>query len=335
MRRRAFLAGAPLALAACAPLSQTPGTPGPGFAGPQLGPERFIAHDGTPLGLTVWPAADGAEPWAVIVALHGMNDYAEAFTLAAPIWAEAGVTTYAFDQRGFGRSPRRGIWGGTELMMEDLRTACRLARARHPGAVLAVVGESMGGAVSIAAFGSERPPDADRLILIAPAVWGWDAQPLLYKTSLWLGAHTFPAYAGRPPRMFTRDIVSSDNIEHLRRMGRDPNLLFQTRIDSVYGLVGLMQRARTGVGAIKRPPPVLYAYGMNDKIIREEPTLFAARQLRPGDRSAHYARGYHMLTRDLQGPVVSRDILSFIRDPKAPLPSGAPPIAPTAEGRKA
>lgn len=332
MRRRSlllsapWLAASPWLLGACAPLAQMPGSPGASFGGPSLGPDAFVTGDGKRLGLSVWPAEGEAEPWAVIVGLHGMNDYAEAFTLAAPVWSAAGVTTYAYDQRGFGRSPQRGIWGGTELMIEDLRTACALARARHPDAVLAVVGESMGGAVAVAAFGSERPPDADRLILSAPAVWGWDAQPLLYKTSLWVGAHTFPAYAGTPPSLFTRKIRASDNIEHLRRMRKDRNLLFRTRIDAVYGLVGLMQRAATGVGAIKRPPPVFYAYGMNDTIIEEAPTLVAVRQLRPGDRSAHYERGYHMLTRDLQGPVVSRDMLSFIRDPEAPLPSGAPPI---------
>jgi alpha-beta hydrolase superfamily lysophospholipase len=331
MRRRTLLGAAPLLLGACAPLVQRAGTPGPGFDGARLEADRFVAHDGTPLGLTVWRAEGDAEPWAVIVALHGMNDYAEAFTLAAPIWAAEGVTTYAFDQRGFGRSPQRGVWGGTELMVEDLRTITRLVRQRHPRAVLTVVGESMGGAVSIVGFGSDRPPDADRLVLIAPAVWGWDAQPLLYKTSLWLGAHTFPAYAGKPPRMFIRGIVPCDNIEHLRRMRADRNLLFQTRIDAVYGLVGLMQKARTGVAAIRRPPPVFYAYGMNDHVIREEPSVFAARQLKRGDRSAHYPRGYHMLTRDLQGPVVSRDILSFIRDPDRPLPSGAPPIRSTRE----
>lgn len=329
MRRRSFLAGAPLLLGACTPLAQLPGTPPRGFAGPLLEEKRFVAHDGTRLGLSVWPAEGEVEPWAVVVGLHGMNDYAEAFSLAAPVWAADGVTTYAYDQRGFGRSPRRGVWGGTELMIEDLRTFCRLVRARHPQAMLAVVGESMGGAVAVAAFGSDRVPDADRLILSAPAVWGWDAQPLLYKASLWVGAHTFGAWAANPPRMFTRDIIACDNLPYLRKLRKDPRMIRATRIDAVYGLVGLMQRAAVGIGAIKRPPPLMYAYGMNDTIIREEPTLVAVRQLKPGDRSAHYPRGYHMLTRDLQGPVVSRDMLAFIRDPRAPFPSGAPPIRAT------
>ena len=37
-------------------------------------------------------------------------------------------------------------------------------------------------------------------------------------------------------------------------------------------------------------------------------------------------KGWHLLTRDHQGPVVWADILAFLRDPAAPLPSGAPPI---------
>jgi hypothetical protein len=32
------------------------------------------------------------------------------------------------------------------------------------------------------------------------------------------------------------------------------------------------------------------------------------------------------MTRDRQGPLVWEDLLSFIRDPQAPLPSGAPTI---------
>jgi len=332
VNRRRFVLGS-LVLPGCAPVVQAALTPPAGFGGPALERDGFVAHDGARLALTAWEAE--GEPWAVIVAVHGMNDYAEAFTLAAPIWAEAGVTTYAYDQRGFGRSPGRGVWAGSALMAEDLRTACALVRARHPGAVLAVVGESMGGAVAVSAFSSDRPPAADRLVLSAPAVWGWDAQPVLYKTTLWLGAHTFGGHALSAPRFVRSRITASDNIAHLRRMGADPNLIFETRIDAIYGLVDLMQEARVRVGAIRRPPPVFYAYGANDQIITAKPSFFAARQLRRGDRSAFYARGYHMLTRDLQGPVVSRDMLSFIRDPYAPFPSGAPPIpgAPDPGGR--
>jgi acylglycerol lipase len=218
-------------------------------------------------------------------------------------------------------------------MTEDLRTLAALVRARHPQAVLAVVGESMGGAVAICAFASDRPPTADRLVLIAPALWGPRSQAWLYERTLWLGAYTVGGLTVRPPDALLRRIRASDNTEHLYRMGADPNIIFRTRIDTLYGLVGLMRRAAERMPFVHRPPPVFYAYGRNDQIIAPEPSFRAAAALKPGDRSAWYRDGWHMLTRDLQGERVTRDIAAFLRDPSAPLPSGAPPI-PARAGRR-
>ena len=67
---------------------------------------------------------------------------------------------------------------------------------RHPKAILAVAGESMGGAVAIAAFAStNRPPDADRAILLSPAVCrGFlAASPCPIAPCLWVASHTLPA----------------------------------------------------------------------------------------------------------------------------------------------
>ena len=208
-----------LTLTACAPLAvQKAGRPDIAFSGPRIEGDRFVSFDGAHLGLTVWPAA-GA-PSAVIVGVHGMNDYANAFHMAAPWWAEQGVTTYAYDQRGFGRSPERGVWGGEDLMTEDLRTLVALVRARHPGVPVVVAGESMGGAVAIAAFASDRPPAADRLVLLSPAVWGWSNQPLPNKTMLWFAARLTGEKVYTPPEWLTRRVAPTDNREELVAMGR-------------------------------------------------------------------------------------------------------------------
>ena len=322
MRRLAAISAAVM-LSACTPLMvQQAGAPPMGFQGPRLEDQRFVSFDGARLGLTRWEAE--GEPVAVVVAAHGMNDYANAFHLAAPYWAEHGVTTYAYDQRGFGRSPNRGIWAGEDLMVEDLRTLTALARAEHPDVPVVVAGESMGGAVAILAFASDRPPVADRLILMAPAVWGWSNLPLPYKTMLWATARFTGSHVYTPPRWLTKRVKPTDNIEELIAMGKDPLMTWGARSDALYGLVSLMEHAWRSVGEVK--VPVLYIYGANDQIIPEEPSFEAAENLKPTDRSAYYARGWHLMTRDLQGPVVWNDLLSFIRTPDAPLPSGAPPI---------
>ncbi len=307
-------------------------SPVDGFAGPRFDveAERFISFDGAPLGLSTWAPAE--EPWAVLIGLHGMNDYAGAFYYAGPWFAERGVATYAYDARGFGRSPQRGVWGGEHLMVEDLRAALAVARRRHPNAVLAVIGDSMGAATTIAAFGSDSPPNADRVILVAPAVWGWSTLPDAYALTLWVGAHTFPWRAVTAPRNVARRIIASDNREALLRAGRDPHMIWETRIDAVYGLVNLMQSAAERAANLHGD--VLFLYGAYDQIIPRHSAIAAAQRLPLTVRTAYYENGYHWLLRDLQAPVVYGDILAFLRDADAPLPSGAPPLLPVLQANR-
>ena len=324
----AFLAAA--TLTACAPTLQQAGKPEIGFVGPRLDDHAFVSFDGARLGLTRWDAVGDAAPWAVIVGVHGMNDYAAAFHLAAPWWAAHGVTTFAFDQRGFGRSPQRGVWAPDALRTQDLRTIVALARTRYPQATIAVVGESLGGAVTIEAFASDRPPAADRVVLSAPAVWGWSSQAPINRAALWLAARAAPGKVFIPPRWLTSHISPTDNDDELRMMGRDPLMVWGARSDALYGLVDTMQAAQDQTGRLRGP--ALYLYGAHDQIIPKGATAKALTHLQPGVRTAYYADGWHLLLRDRQAQTVWGDILAFIKDPAAPLPSGAPRIPKSLRG---
>ncbi|HSV03455.1 MAG TPA: alpha/beta fold hydrolase [Phenylobacterium sp.] len=320
---RLLIVLAALALSACTPLLvQHPLSPPTAFSGPRLEDDAVVSFDGARLGLKHWDPV--GEPWAVIVGVHGMNDYSNAFHLAAPWWASQGVATYAYDQRGFGRSPERGVWAGEGLMTEDLRTVTALVRRKFPHAIIAVAGESMGGAVAAVAFASDRPPAADRLILMSPAVWGWKEQPLPNKTLLWFAANFTAGKVYEPPRWLTSKIKPTDNREELIAMGRDPQMIWGARSDALYGLVSLMSDASDAVG--RASVPTFYLHGAHDQIIPKAAAYRAAAHLKPADRSANYAKGYHLLMRDHEGPIVWADVLAFIRDPQGPLPSGAPAI---------
>ena len=331
MMRTLLILMSMFSLAGCAtPFIQAEMAPPPGFTGPRIEdpvlagtPGAFIVDDAARLPFLRWgpQAAD-----MVIVALHGMNDYSAAFHLAGPAWADRGIATYAYDQRGFGGAPGRGLWAGETRMTQDLRTVVALVRARHPEATVAVIGESMGGAVAISAFASDVPPSADCVILLAPAVWGWSSQSLPNRLSLRIAAGLFGDRAVEPPDWAVREIRATDNLIQLVRNGTDPVFIRNTRFDTLSGLVDLRESAARNL--VRMQVPTLLMYGARDDIIEPRPMRRAlGRSGVPANlQTAWYAQGYHLLNRDLQAATVFRDVEAWLRQPDQPLPSGAPPV---------
>ncbi len=312
-------------MACAAPLTQTRlNRSEPTMPRFDIAESRFYSFDGAELGLSVWAAEQG-KPDYVVVGVHGMNDYANAFHKIAPWLAERGVTTYAYDQRGFGRSVGRGIWPDLQLMRDDMRTAIALAKTAHPDTPLAVIGISMGGAVAMTLFGGDNPPEGvDRLILSGPGVRGWSTLNPLYKASLWLSTHVRPAWIVRPPKGVK--IEPSDNIEMLRALWLDPLTLKDNRIDQVYGVVTLMEEAHDAASRLPSSVPTLLTYGAKDIVIPRKAMQKTISILPPHVQTTFYENGYHMLLRDMQSEVVYADILAFLKDPSAQRPSGAPSV---------
>ena len=302
-------------VAGCAPRYMLPG---PTAGRPHLTPEALVARDGAALPLRHW---DADTPHAVIIALHGFNDYSNCFSDAATFWAKNGVTTYAYDQRGFGGAPNFGRWPGSEAFIDDLDDAVAVVASAHPGVPLYVLGESMGAAVTLAWADRTGASGANGLVLVAPAVWGWSTLNPLYRTTLWVTAHTTPAKTLTGARLKR---WPSDNIPMLRALSRDPKVIKATRIDAIYGLVGLMDKGyrATRAPAGAKAPPILLLYGEHDQIVPKKPVKEAADALGPRARYVLYPDGYHMLLRDLHGRVVWKDVESFVTAPGQILPSG-------------
>jgi len=160
---------------------------GAALATPHFTTDRLIARDGEELPLRTWKA-DTTK--VVIVALHGMGDYSNFIAMPATDWAKHGITTLAFDQRGFGQSRHFGEWAGGDVMRNDFADAMEAARAAYPGKPVYALGESMGGAVVLSALAEANPPKPDGVILVAPAVWSRSDMPMTYRAALWLSAHT-------------------------------------------------------------------------------------------------------------------------------------------------
>ena len=315
MKRSAPLLFAVLLLAGgCGP---TVAAMGPPIIEPALNGDHILTADEAKLPLRVWKP-DGA-PTAALVALHGFNDYSRSYEGPGAFWAEHGLITYAYDQRGFGKAPDHGLWAGTETLIEDLRLATRLVGERHPGIPVYLVGESMGGAIVLAALGTGDPPAADGAVLAAPAVYGWRALPWYQSGALTFAAYVMPwgTATGRGIK-----VRPSDNIEMLRGLGRDPLVIKETRFDAIHGLVTVMDDALEA--APRLPVPALILYGRTEDLIPRGGREMLLDSL-PGNgawRLAEYAKGYHMLLRDLNAEQVLADIVAWSADPAGPLPSG-------------
>lgn len=293
---------------ACAPVAQEAGEQN---IAAELNGDHLKSPDGETLPVKVWPAE--GDPAAILIAVHGFNDYSNSYAFPASWWMGQGITTIAYDQRGFGRALNFGIWPGQELLIRDLATMVREVRGKYPGKPIYLIGESMGGAVVITAVTSDGFPKVDGIILSAPAVWGWQSLNPFYQAVLWTAAHTFPSVklTGRG-----LGIQASDNISMLRNLGADPLFIKETRIDSVYGLVGLMDAAYDAAKDIRLP--ILMLYGANDQLVPKDPVEKVAAELPPGADIVLYENGWHMLLRDLQGPVVWRDIADWIKTRQIP-----------------
>jgi alpha-beta hydrolase superfamily lysophospholipase len=301
-----FILALALATAACAGLPPPEGTVA---VAPQVDQSVFVTHDGIRLPLRHWDA-DG-KPRAILIALHGMNDYSNAFDAAAKAWTKDGITTYAYDQRGFGAGPSPGSWAGSAVLRQDFRDFAAALKRQYPATPLFALGESMGGAVLLTALADqpEALPKLDGVILESPAVWSRSDMPFSYRAALFLASHLLPGMSLTGNGLH---IVVSDNIPMLRALAADPLVIKGTRVAAIAGLVDLMDEAYEAPRRLSRPPPILFLSGKNDQIIPRKPSEEVMAALDGKATVKTYPKGYHMLLRDLDGAVVTKDVADWI-----------------------
>lgn len=245
---------------------------------------------------------------ANVILMHGFNEYAGAFDDVGKYLSSKGVNVWAYDQRGFGRSSSKGFWFGHEKMAADLGEFARLVRSHHSDLPLYVIGMSMGGGVTLISSGKGYL-DADGIVLVAPAVWTRKTQPFYQRWALSVARKLFPHWS---PSGKGLKIQATDNIPMLRKIWQSPHMVRNTRMDTLAGLVDLMDAAHSLSDVNKLP--LLLLYGDKDELVPEKPILQLWKKLDKGgkDKFLRYEKGWHMLMRDLNGPKVMDDILEWI-----------------------
>ncbi|WP_104202373.1 alpha/beta hydrolase [Billgrantia saliphila] len=295
-------------------------SPGPSATEPRLADFHFVADDGYRLPLRHWPAEGNRN--AVVLAVHGFNDHAGSFDVLARALSPHGIEVYAYDQRGFGTTEQRRVWAGHERMRRDATLLARQLRARYPDTPLYLVGKSMGGAIAILAMTTPDPPPVDGSVLIAPATWSRSTMPWYQRLGLWLGVRLIPQATFSVSNAHRLGIEPTDDAWIKRKLAKDPLILRSARVDTLHGLTQAMDEALAAASQL--PSPTLVMYGDTDEVVPAEAFCALLKRLprHEGVRMALYPGGYHMLTRYTQRLRTERDLIAWLLDNDAALPSG-------------
>ena len=297
------------------------------LAQPRLEDDVIITTDGYRLPLSTWlPEGD---PCRVVLGLHGFNDYRETFDNLASALTAGCTAFYAYDHRGFGETADRGQWPGRARLVNDAANVANLLHENYPELPLYLVGESMGGAITILTLAQDNPPPVDGAILMAPAVWAREVQPWYQRLALWLGIRVMPEV--KVPSDLV-DVDPSDDPKVLEYWQENPHVIQESRVATLYGVANLMDAAVKAADRLHHR--LLVIYGGKDEIIPEEGMCLFLEQLEESSadwRFVYYPDGYHLLTRYSGEAETMADISAWLESPRGVLPSGGQ--LPLAEAR--
>jgi acylglycerol lipase len=109
--------------------------------------ETFEGIGGLKIFLRSWQPA--SPPRAVIVICHGVNSHGGQYLWTGEQLAAAGYAVYALDLRGRGKSEGARFYvDNVSEYVDDVARTIALAKSRHPGLPVFLLGHSAGGVVS-------------------------------------------------------------------------------------------------------------------------------------------------------------------------------------------
>jgi alpha-beta hydrolase superfamily lysophospholipase len=123
----------------------------------------------------------------IVLILHGLGAHSGWFIDMGNSLASHGLTVYAMDHRGFGRSG--GLAGHIDdyhTYIVDIEFIVAQIRTRHPGARLYILGHSMGG-IFTAHFAAKYGNLLDGVLFLNPWVQDTTRVPLLTTVGIFLG----------------------------------------------------------------------------------------------------------------------------------------------------
>lgn len=207
------------------------------------------------------------QPKEVLLCVHGLGFSSASFADLGRSMAGRGFAVYAVDVRGFGQWAKRKGQDTVdfEACLLDIEQALKSLRKAYPGVPVFMVGESMGGAIAMAAT-ARHPELVDGLVSSVPS------SDRYYKIGgeIIVGAH----YLEDPDKKIDPEIVDKISTDERTRAQMTSNSMnrltltpkelkqFETFMKGNFDNAHLIEK-----------PPVLMLAGFKDKLVKPEGTI--------------------------------------------------------------
>jgi acylglycerol lipase len=267
----------------------------------------FVASDGYPLHVRLWPA--GAQPRGHVVVLHGVQSHGGWYFRLGSSLASAGYSASFPDRRGSGANSRdRGHASSARRLNLDLAEWLREVRREHPELPNALAGISWGGKMAVIAAG-RHPELVDALALICPGlhprVGVSRKERLEIAWAFFANRRKNFAIPLSDPALFT------DNPEAQSFIAADPYSLRE-------GTAGLLAASFFIDRLVARAParihqPALLMLAGEDRIVDNARTLAYFEKLASAKREViEYPQGHHTLEFDPEPSRYALDLVAWL-----------------------
>jgi len=245
-------------------------------------------------------------PRAIVTIAHGGAEHSGRYAWTAGQLTARGYAVYAIDHRGHGRSggPRAYV-DRIDNAVTDLHALCDLARDRHPGLPVVLLGHSMGGLISLA-YALRYQDELSALVLSAPLAV-LEANPVA-RTAV----RALSAVAPRLPIYKIDGTTVSRDPEVVRAYDADPlnhrGMLPARTVGEIAATVATFD-ARLPELTL----PILTVYGSGDRLVDNAGSkLVDARSASEDSTLIAYEGLYHEVLNEPERDRVFADVASWI-----------------------
>lgn len=263
----------------------------------------------------MWVAA---HPVAVLLLVHGFGEHSSRYAAIAQQWAAQGVTVYAFDLLGHGRSPGgRGRVASIDRLALDVIEFGRRVADREPERPLFWLGHSLGGAIATRAVmlldqcpspETARLRSALRGLILSAALLGLRSEsPLTRWLAGFLGRYCPVLPLIRlDSRWVSRDPVVVDAYEADPLIYR--SFMTAETIAAIFAALAAIRADRDRLCL-----PLLILHGTADRLVPPDGSQWLYEQAGSMDKQIQLYEGlYHELLNEPEKEAIGRGILDWM-----------------------